>query len=126
MLVGPAAEGTGKSTHETVSEMISSAHNRWIYFLPILHLCVCLISMVGYLVPRLQYLGIAWTGIMLADFPISAVALALALAWKYSALAAAWILVVGTLWWYLLSREAELVLRRFKARREAPLNKLGY
>ena len=103
--------------------MSRSAHNRWIYFLPILHLSVCLISMVGYLVPRLQYLGIVWTGIMVADFPISLVALALA--WKHSALAAAWILVVGTLWWYLLSRGAELVVRRFKARRDAPLNKLG-
>ncbi len=56
---------------------------------------------------------------MLVDFPISLVALALA--WKYSALATAWILVVGTLWWYLLSRGAGLMLRRIKARREAPL-----
>ena len=49
---------------------------------------------------------------MLADLPISMVAFALA--WKYSALATAWIFVVGTLWWYLLSRVAEPVLRRFK------------
>jgi hypothetical protein len=103
--------------------MSPSAHNRWIYLLPILHLCACLISMVGYLVPRLQYLGMVWTGIMFADFPISL--LAFALAWKYSALATAWILVCGTLWWYLLSRGAELVARKFKARRDVPLNKLG-
>ncbi len=103
--------------------MSLSAHNRWIYVLPILHLCACLISMVGYLIPSLQYLGIVWTGIMVADFPISLVAVALA--WKYSALATAWILVGGTLWWYLLSCGAELVLRRFKARRDVPLNKLG-
>ncbi len=96
----------------------------WTYFLPFLHLCACFISMLGHLIPSLQYLGIVWTGIMLVDFPISLVALALA--WKYSALATAWILVVGTLWWYLLSRGAELLLLRFKARREAPLNKLGY
>jgi hypothetical protein len=95
----------------------------WTYFLPLLHLCACLISMSGYLIPSLQYLGIVWTGIMVVDFPISLVALALA--WKYSALATAWILVVGTLWWYLLSRGAELVVRRFKARRDVPLNKLG-
>jgi hypothetical protein len=116
----PSAE---KSTHEMASEMSASAHSRWIYFLSILHVCVCSISMIGYLVPRLQYLGIAWTGIMVADFPISLVALALA--WKYSALATAWILVVGTLWWYLLSRGAEVVVRRFKARRDVPLNKLS-
>jgi hypothetical protein len=29
------------------------------------------------------------------------------------------------LWWYLLSRGAELVARKFKARRDVPLNKLG-
>jgi hypothetical protein len=98
--------------HETVSEMSPSAHNRWIYLLPILHLCACLISMVGYLVPKLDYLGIVWTGILLVDFPISLVGFALA--FKYSALATAWILVVGTLWWYLLSRGAELMVRRFR------------
>jgi hypothetical protein len=119
----PVASAGEKSTHEMVSEMSHSAHSRWIYLLPTLHLCVCLISMVGYLVPRLQYLGIVWTGIMVADFPISLVALVLA--WKYSALATAWILVVGTLWWYLLSRGAELVARRFKPHRDVPLNKPG-
>lgn len=95
--------------------MSPSGHSRWIYFLPILHLCACLTSMVGYLMPRLQYPGIVWTGIMLADFPISL--MALALAWKYSAPATTWILIVGTLWWYLLSRGAELGVRRFKAGR---------
>lgn len=95
----------------------------WTYFLPALHLCACFISMLGHLIPSLQYLGIVWAGIMLVDLPISLVAFALA--WKYSALATAWILVVGTLWWYLLSRGAELVVRKFKARRDVPLSKLG-
>ena len=72
--------------------------------------------MLGHLIPSLQYLGIVWAGIMLVDLPISLVAFALA--WKYSALATAWIFVVGTLWWYLLSRGAELVVRKFKARRD--------
>ncbi len=73
--------------------------------------------MLGYVVPGLQYLGIVWTYIMLVDFPISAVAFGLA--WKYGALAATWTVVVGTLWWYLLSRGAEVVFDRFKDRREA-------
>lgn len=103
--------------------MNASGRTRWIYFLPALHLFACLISLVGYVIPSLQYLGIVWTYIMLADFPISAVALAAV--WKHGAIAAAWILVVGTLWWYLLSRGAEFVVRRLKARREAPLTKLG-
>jgi len=109
---------------KATSEMSLSPHNRWIYFLPVLHLCACFISMLGHLIPSLQYLGIVWTGVMLVDFPISLVALALT--WKFSSLATAWILVGGTLWWYLLSRGADLVFRRFKAHREEPLNKLGY
>jgi hypothetical protein len=60
---------------------------------------------------------------MLVDLPISLVAFALA--WKYSALATVWILVVGTLWWYLLSRAAGLLVRRIKARREPSLEKLS-
>ena len=32
----------------------------WVYLLPVLHLSACLISMVGYLIPSLQYMGIVW------------------------------------------------------------------
>ena len=32
------------------------------------------------------------------------------LGWKYSALADLWIVVAGTLWWYLLGRGLEFVL----------------
>ncbi len=83
---------------------------RWVYLLPLIHLCACLTSMVGLIVPRLQYLGIAWSFIMLADLPISLVAYALG--WKYSALADLWIIVAGTLWWYLLSRAAYSMLSK--------------
>jgi hypothetical protein len=97
---------------------------RWVYALPFIHFCAYLLSLSGVVVPAFQSLAVAGEFIMLADLPISIVAYALA--WKYSSLAALWILIAGTLWWYLLSRGAELLLRRFKARREAPLNKLGY
>ena len=93
--------------------------NGWVYFLPGLHLCACVFSMVGYLIPSLQYLGIVWTFVMLADLLISLVAFAVA--WNHSAVATVWILVVGTLWWYLLSCGAESALRRLKASRETPL-----
>jgi hypothetical protein len=76
-----------------------------------------------YYIPRLDFLGTVWTYLMLIDFPISLVTFALA--WKHSVLAAAWLVVVGTLWWYLLSRVLGLVVRRFKDRRDAPLDKLG-
>jgi len=103
-------EDCGK--YEKISEMSNSDLNLWIYFLPVLHLCACLISMVGFVIPSLQHLGMVSTYIMTVDLPISLVAVALV--WKHSALATAWISVVGTLWWYLLSRGAELVLRKFR------------
>lgn len=96
---------------------------RWVYLVPLIHVCACLISMIGLIVPSLQYLGISWSFIMLADLPISLVAYGLG--WKYSVLADLWIFVAGTLWWYSLSCAAELVVRKFKARRAVPLNKLG-
>jgi hypothetical protein len=78
---------------------------------------------LGYLVPSSEYfVGRVWTYLMIVDFPLSLVTLALA--WKYSVLAAVWMVVVGTLWWYLLSRGAELVVRRLKGDREEPLQRL--
>jgi hypothetical protein len=87
---------------------------RLVYLLPLLHLCGCLTIMIALLVPRLQYLGIGWGFIMLADLPISLVAYGLA--WKYGWLAAVWIAVAGTLWWYLFSRGMEIVFEKFRDR----------
>ena len=101
-----------------VNEMSRSGHSRWIYFLPVLHLFTYMVSMIGQVVPSLSYLGLVSTYLMYVDFPISLVALALV--WKYSALAAAWILVAGTLWWYLLSRGAELVIVKLRDRGSVP------
>jgi hypothetical protein len=86
----------------------------WVYLLPVLHFCVYVISMLGLIDPALQNLGIVGAFIMLADLPVSLVAYALA--WKHSSLAALWILLVGTLWWYLLSRGAEFVFDKFRER----------
>ena len=69
-------------------------------------------SYIGYVVHSLQYLGIIFSVILLADLPISIVAYALA--WKYPAAAALWILVAGTSWWYLLSRGADYLARRYR------------
>ncbi len=74
--------------------------------------------MLGHLIPRLQYLGIVSTYLTFLDFPISLVALALV--WKYSTLAVAWILVVGTFWWYLLSLGAKLVIDKLRDRGPVP------
>jgi hypothetical protein len=96
---------------QRASTLARHMHPDWIYFLPILHFCACLMSTLRYFVPGLQYLVVVWDFVMHADFPISLVAYALA---PYSgAVAAIWIVVAGTLWWYLLSRAAETLINRF-------------
>jgi hypothetical protein len=93
---------------------------RWVHFLPILHLCACFASFIGLVVPSLQYWGIVFTFILVLDLPISLVAYGLG--WKHGAVAIIWIAVVGTLWWYLLSRGAEVVFNGIAHRQKsAPL-----
>lgn len=96
--------------------LIRQGNSRLVYVLPIAHLCACFISMLGYAVVGLQYLGTVMTFLMILDLPISFVAYGLA--WKHGALAGIWILIAGTLWWYLLSCGVELVLGRLKHRRK--------
>jgi hypothetical protein len=95
--------------------LTAQAHPDWIYFLPILHFCACLMSTLRYFVPGLQYLVVIWEFVMHADFPISLVAYALTP--TYAALGASWIVLAGTLWWYLLSRLAEFALIQLKHNR---------
>ena|ERR1700732_4774412 len=95
----------------------SSGHTVWTYFLPVIHICACAITMSGHIVPSLEFLGTGWTYIMIADFPISLVAVALA--WGHGAVATAWIFVVGTVWWYLLSLG---VARILSSRMDVPLS----
>jgi hypothetical protein len=82
--------------------------SRWVYVLPILHLCACLIVVIAMLIPSVSFLGVIEEFILLGDLPISIVSYALA--FHYSWLATAWLFVVGTLWWYLLGRAAEFVI----------------
>jgi len=67
--------------------------------------------MLGYVVPGLQFLGILLGFLNLVDLPISLVTFALA--WQHGVLAGIWLVVVGTLWWYLLCCAAEFVFNRF-------------
>jgi hypothetical protein len=87
--------------------LIRNGVRRWVYILPVFHLCACFVSMIGYVIPSLEYWAIAFTYILMLDLPISVVAYALA--WKHPAIATTWIFVVGTLWWYGLSRGVEFV-----------------
>lgn len=76
---------------------------------------------IGYVMhfikPQWDYIfGLAWMFVMLADLPVSLVAYALA--WKYGVLAAVWIFVAGTWWWYFLSGIVERVVDNFRHRNE--------
>jgi hypothetical protein len=91
-------------------------HSKWVYVLPSLHLTACLSLPLAYVMPSAlaSYCGLFWTFVMLADLPVSFPAYILA--WHYELQAAAWIFVVGTLWWFFLSRTAESVVLRLRHR----------
>ena len=91
--------------------------SRWVYVLPTVHLCACLASFIGLVIPRLQLVGILFTFILLADLPVSAPAFALGS--KYGTLVVIWIFLAGTIWWYLLSRAALALLNK-SLRRDTP------
>ncbi len=86
------------------------AHNRfrWFYWPPLVHLSICLIAMLGYIVPSLQFTGILMSLVTVADIPVSLVTIALAFS-QHGVLAGIWAIVAGTLWWYLLCRSAEFL-----------------
>ena len=78
--------------------------------LPTVHLCACLITCVAFLTPRLEFFGLVFDFVFEADYPISF------MAWLFAWNNPSFILlqtVLGTLWWYLLSRAAEALLVRF-------------
>ena len=41
----------------------------WFYWPPLIHLAICLIALLGYIVPSLQFLGILWSLLTIADMP---------------------------------------------------------
>lgn len=92
---------------------------RWVYVLPTLHLCSCLMLPLAYPTKH-DALAIVWAFVMLADIPVSFPAYVLA--WKYELSAATWIFVVGTWWWYFLSQFLFKAIRRFNQRNEPPIS----
>lgn len=83
---------------------------------------------LGYLLhlirPQWDYIfGFTWEIVMLADLPLSIVAYLLA--WKYGLLAAIWIFVVGTCWWYFLSRGIEHLIEGLRHRKEINILKIS-
>jgi hypothetical protein len=95
---------------------------RWVYILPIIHFVVSATSLLLARIPGLNFMAFGWTFVMIVDLPISLVSYFAA--WKYPGIAMAWLIVVGTIWWYLLSKIIE-VLFNLDGRRLQGLKPLG-
>src|SRR5260370_11981711 len=88
-----------------------SRNRRWIYLLPALHLCACLIGLVGYLLPNVQFLGMVFDFVFVADYPISFIA------WLFAWNNPSFIVlqtVLGTFLCYLLIRRVQALLFIFQ------------
>jgi hypothetical protein len=90
----------------------------WAHRLPLIHLAICLIAMLGYVVPGLDFLGILFSVLTLADIPVSFVTIALGFS-NHTVLAGIWTLVAGTLWWFLLCLTAETLARKIRGASES-------
>jgi hypothetical protein len=82
--------------------LVSERRLNLVYVAPMVHLAICLIAMSGYVVPQLQFLEILWSILTIVDFPVSAVTVPLA--YNNGFLAFLWTVIVGTAWWYFLSK----------------------
>ncbi len=77
------------------------------------HLAIYLIAMSGYVVTQLQFLGILWSILTIVDFPVSAVTVPLA--YFNGPLAFLWTAVVGTAWWYFLSKGIAILSKKLSS-----------
>ena len=96
--------------------MRSKNRIRWVYWPPLVHLAICLIALLGYVVPGLEFLGILWSLLTIVDIPVSLVTAALAFS-QHGVLAGIWATVVGTLWWLLLCLMADFLGRKIRGGR---------
>lgn len=87
-------------------------HFHALYGAPLIHLALCLTVYSGFIVPRLQFLGILGTIVTLIDLPFVTFG-TIALSFHYPLLAIILQVVGGTLWWYFLS----WLLFRFRNRK---------
>jgi hypothetical protein len=99
---------------DTPHQRMKGAGFRGVYVAPIAHLALGLAAYSGYVIPRLQFLGILGSILTIVDLPLSIVALILS--FKNDALAVTWILVAGTCWWYFLSLAFQRLLLRVRGK----------
>jgi hypothetical protein len=90
----------------------------WVYLLPMIHLGVSSGCYVLTLVPGLNFTEFLWTLILALDLPVSLPTYLIGR--RYPGIAVAWIILVGTLWWYLLGRIGESFFRLFTGGEAVP------
>jgi hypothetical protein len=78
-----------------------------VHLLPFLHLAACLII-------ALWRIETGWQTMLLVDFPMSAIVVAIIYNFDHPLLLYG---VLGTLWWYLISRVIEMIWVRVFAKR---------
>jgi hypothetical protein len=88
---------------------------RWVYWPPLAHLALCLIALLGRVIPGWIYLGDLFIPLIFLDLPFSGFAVGFMFA-NHGVLAVAWVVLAGTLWWFILSLEAESIVRRIRSR----------
>ena len=77
-----------------------------VYLLPFLHLCACVVLGLINAESGAEYIGHA-------DLPFT-ILIAPLVFWSRHPLV--WFAILGTLWWYLLSRGIELLINRMRAK----------
>ncbi|MGA3301071.1 MAG: hypothetical protein ABSD87_13360 [Candidatus Acidiferrales bacterium] len=88
-------------------------HETWVYVFPAAHLVACGFSYAGAVVPALRGWAISFTFIFWSDWPVSAVPYVLG--WTRPGIAEAWIILAGTVWWFLIACGIEWFLQRSSA-----------
>lgn len=82
----------------------------WIYLLPTIHALIALFAVIGLaLRQNANYPNRAWDFLYFVDFPLSLGTVFLVFGPQI--LAALWVVIVCTWWWYLLSRGIDKVIR---------------
>jgi len=84
------------------------------YLLPILHVMACLATLVA----NRMNLESGWEYVGLFDYPISIAAVGLA--WRYRVPPFLSFVIIGTLWWYFLSRLAVFLIDKTTGFRKKP------
>ncbi len=103
-------ENTRQRRHGEISSELMNTTRRWVYVLPALHLLVCAVLLFGSYVLGWSTAGLLWGFLVLLDLPASLPYYFAA--WSHGTMAALWIIVVGTIWWYLVSRAIDRLMTR--------------